>query len=64
MAQMFDQPGGIAAAIALGILHLRADLGAAFSEPDEVNGSELPVDAGAGRSGSRFVYLRRSHVTG
>ncbi|WP_354264407.1 hypothetical protein [Bradyrhizobium sp. GM2.2] len=52
MAQMFDQPGGIAAAIALGILHLRADLGAAFSEPDEVNGSELPAMPARGGAGA------------
>ncbi len=64
VTQMFEQTSDVAAAIALGILHLPADLGAALAEPDELHRRELPVDAGAQRRRCRIVRQRRGHVTG
>jgi len=46
---MRQQAYGVAAAIALGVLQLRTDLGAALAEPDELDWRQLLVDTGTRR---------------
>src|ERR1700757_5014346 len=64
MPQVYKETNGVATAVALGILQLRTNLGAALAEPDESHRGKLPVDASARRCRCRIVRLCGRHVTG